>query len=106
MVMKARHWILAVAGIALALPAPASAAQGDPEVIIYRFPGVMDSGGLASQGIATTFHCTNFSGVTENIRFVTRGVPTSGLSATSFSQSRTFRHLRHQHTKPRFTLTF
>jgi hypothetical protein len=33
----------------------------------------MDNGGADNIGVATSFHCTNFSGVTENIRFVTRG---------------------------------
>ena len=70
--MKAIHWITAVAALAFGLPAPASAAVGDPEVIIYRFPGVLDDGGAANAGVATLFHCTNFSGVTETVRFVTR----------------------------------
>jgi hypothetical protein len=42
------------------------------ELILYRFPGVTDSGHGPNQGVATVFHCTNFSGVTETIRFVTR----------------------------------
>jgi hypothetical protein len=65
--MKAIHWIIAAAAFASVLPAPADAATFDPEVIIYRFPGVTDNAGMA-----TVFFCTNFSGVTENIRFVTR----------------------------------
>jgi hypothetical protein len=68
--MKAINWIIAAA--ALAFVQPAQAAQTDPEVIIYRFPGVTDNGGPAFTGVATVFHCTNFSGVTETIRFVTR----------------------------------
>jgi hypothetical protein len=47
-------------------------AKSDPEVIIYRFPGVFDDGSGDNLGVATVFHCTNFSGVTENLRFVTR----------------------------------
>ena len=71
--MKAIHWIIAAAALAFAQTTPASALGiNDPEVIIYRFPGVFDSGHTAVQGTATSFHCTNFSGVTENIRFVTR----------------------------------
>ena len=70
--MKACHWMVAVAGIAFGLPAPASAAVGSPEVILYRFPGVLDQGGAEFTGVVTAFHCTNFSGVTETIRFVTR----------------------------------
>jgi hypothetical protein len=68
--MKAIHWIIAAAAFAIAQPV--QAAQGDPEVIIYRFPGVRDDGGNPGAGVATVFHCTNFSGVTETIRFVTR----------------------------------
>src|SRR5262252_331017 len=71
--MKAIHWIVAAAALAYSLPAPATAATSDPEVIIYRFPGVYDDGGPTNNGVATVFHCTNFSGVTENIRIVTRG---------------------------------
>src|SRR5262249_22629115 len=51
---------------------PALAATTDPEVLIYRFPGVRDDGGGDNAGVATVFHCTNFSGVTEHIRWVTR----------------------------------
>jgi hypothetical protein len=51
---------------------PGQAAVGDPELILYRFPGVTDNGGGANSGVATVFHCTNFSGVAEHIRFVTR----------------------------------
>src|SRR5262245_22827102 len=70
--MKAIHWIIAAVGLAFVLPVPAWAAIGDPEVIIYRVPGVRDDGGAADVGVATVFHCTNFSGVDETIRFVTR----------------------------------
>jgi hypothetical protein len=70
--MKAIYWIIAAAALALVQPTPASAAAGGPEVIIYRFPGVRDDGGPSSIGVATVFHCTNFSGVPETIRFVTR----------------------------------
>jgi hypothetical protein len=63
--MKAIHWTIAAA--ALAFVQPAQAGVNDPEIILYRFPGVLDG-----FGSATVFHCTNFSGVMENIRFVTR----------------------------------
>src|SRR5262245_39382790 len=69
--MKAIHWI-AAAALSFVQVAPASAGVNDPEVIIYRFPGVRDNGGANNAGVATVFHCTNFSGVSENIRFVTR----------------------------------
>ena len=71
--MNSVHSIIAALGLAFVLPAPASAATTDPEVIIYRFPGVRDDGNNDNVGVATVFHCTNFSGVTETIRFVTRG---------------------------------
>jgi len=66
--MKAIHWIIA----ALACVQPAQAATTDPETLIYRFPGVFDSGDPDNTGVATVFFCTNFSGVLENVRIVTR----------------------------------
>jgi len=60
------------AALAIGMATPASAATSDPEVIVYRFPGVTDSGSGPGFGVATVFHCTNFSGVDENIRFATR----------------------------------
>jgi len=82
--MKAFQHVIAVAAIATGLSAPASAAQSDPEVIIYRFPGVRDSGTGANTGVATAFHCTNFSGVTEIIRFATRDFAGTLLSNQAF----------------------
>src|SRR4051812_36080540 len=70
--MKKIQSMLVSAALAIAMAAPAAAGLTDPEVIIYRFPGVRDNGGAANVGTATAFHCTNFSGVTENTRFVTR----------------------------------
>ena len=63
-----KHARFAIIAIALSVPAAAQAATTDPEVIIYRFPGVRDDG----SGVVTVFHCTNFSGATETLRFVTR----------------------------------
>jgi hypothetical protein len=74
--MKSLRLMVAVA--ALAFTMPAQAAQVDPEVIIYRVSGVLDDG--ISNGTATSFHCTNFSGVAENVRFVVRG-PTAVILA-------------------------
>src|SRR5262249_10837221 len=74
--MKAIHWIIAAA--ALAYAQPVQAVVGDPEVLIYRFPGVRDDGGNASGvGFATVFHCPNFSGSTETARFATRASDTT-----------------------------
>jgi len=86
--MKAIHWIIAAA--ALVFVQPAQAAQTDPEVIIYRFPGVRDDGGAVFAGTATVFHCTNFSGVDEIIRWVTRDSAGGLLDNTFFGIS----HLR------------
>jgi hypothetical protein len=55
------------AALAIGMAAPAVAGVNDPEILIYRFPGVRDSGNAG-----TVFFCTNFSGVDETIRFVTR----------------------------------
>jgi hypothetical protein len=63
---------LIAAALAMGMAAPVSAAQTDPEVIIYRFPGVVDDGSPVGAGVATAFHCTNFSGVTETLRIVVR----------------------------------
>jgi len=91
--MKAIHWIIAAG--AFASVQPTQAGINDPEVIIYRFPGVFDDGGVANSGVATVFHCTNFSGATENIRLATRdaggilkqnfALPVSHLSTHSWS---------------------
>src|SRR5262245_14202708 len=83
--MKAIHWIIAAAALACSLPAPASAAVGSPEVIIYRFPGVYDDGSFDFVGTATVFSCTNFSGVTEILRFVTRQFDGALLQNTTLS---------------------
>jgi len=70
-VMKAIYWTIAAAALTFVQAAPSSAGQSDPETIIYRFPGVVDKQGVGA-GEATVFHCTNFSGVSENIRIVIR----------------------------------
>ena len=70
--MKTVQSVLVAAAVAIGMAVPASAGINDPEVIIYRFPGVTDNGNGPGFGVATVFHCTNFSGANENIRFVTR----------------------------------
>jgi hypothetical protein len=66
--MKSLRCMIAVA--ALAFTVPAQAGINDPEVIIYRVSSVLDDG--MSNGTATSFHCTNFSGVNEIVRIVVR----------------------------------
>jgi len=92
--MKAIHSIIAAAALAFVLPAAANAAATDPEVILYRFSGVLDNGGGIGAGVATAFHCTNFSGVPETVRIVIRD-SNAGLAANSafglnHLQTRTF----------------
>jgi hypothetical protein len=77
--MKTIHSMIAALGLALVLPAAADAATTDPEVIIYRFPGVADD---VAAGFSTVFYCTNFSGATESIRFATR--QSNGALLTNF----------------------
>src|SRR5262249_48637574 len=83
--MKGIHWIVAAA--ALSFVQPASAATTDPEVIIYRFPNASDDGGLDFAGRATVFGCTNFSGATETIRFVTRASNVTLLTNLNFTMN-------------------
>src|SRR5262249_31529304 len=83
--------------------APADAAQTDPEVIIYRFTGVRDNGddvpvlinvdlpictSCNRASVVTVFTCTNFSGATETIRFVTR----DSIGNIGANVTRTVRH--------------
>jgi hypothetical protein len=54
------------------LTAETQAGVNDPLQVIYLFSGVKDNGGGAGVGVATSVHCTNFSGATENLQFVVR----------------------------------
>jgi hypothetical protein len=93
--MKIVHSMIAVAVLALTLPA--QAAVGDPEVILYRGSGLADNGPGGST--VTTISCTPFSGVNENIRVVVRNLTgdivankagvTSHLNTAVFSTSDT-----------------
>jgi len=74
--MKAIQSLVVSAALAIGMATPALAAQSDPEVLIYRFPLVLDD-----LFAATVFGCTNFSGATENIRMVTRSA--NGALATN-----------------------
>src|SRR5262249_23756830 len=71
-IMKTSRSVLVAAALAVGTAAPAVGGGLDPEVIIYRFAGVRDSGSADNAGVATVFHCTNFSNDIQNIRFVTR----------------------------------
>jgi len=94
--MQAIHAM--IAAVALSFVQPAQAATTDPEVLIYRFPGVFDNGGDDFIGTATLFSCTNFSGVPENIRLVTRsgtGTLVNNISVTDVAHLTTLTRSTH-----------
>ena len=61
---------LAAAAVAAALAQPASAITFPSLTTIYVGSGVLSNSGPADTGEATTFHCTNVSGITATIRFL------------------------------------
>jgi hypothetical protein len=79
--------------------ASAPAVAGGAEILLYRFPGVRDDGGGDNVGVATSFHCTNFSGVNETIRIVVRNGPGVLLTNTVVNIS----HLQTQTISTHFT---
>src|SRR4051812_40771602 len=99
--MKSIRSMIAALALAFVLPAAAGAATTDPEVIIYRFPGVVDDGD-GNAGIATIFNCTNFSGTTETVRFATRS--TSGTLIGNVTV--TIQHLATKTASTHNTLAF
>ena len=98
--MNGLRWVIAVATVAFITPA--QAATTDPEVILYRVSGVSDSGGNANTGVATSFHCTNFSGVTETVRIVLRAKTATLLTNVAF----TVQHLETHTTSTKATNLF
>jgi hypothetical protein len=83
--MKFIHSVIAALALAsFVLPATAQIVPIVPaEFILYRFSGVTNQQN-AGNPLATSFHCTNFSGATESIRFVTRN------SAGGFTTNKAF----------------
>ena len=61
---------LAAAALFIALAPPASAITFPSLTTIYVGSGVRDNGAGDITGVATTFHCTNVSGVTVSIRYL------------------------------------
>jgi len=53
-----------------ATPMTAYAGVNDPLQPLYLYSGARDNGGGAGTGVATSVHCTNFSGATEKIQYV------------------------------------
>jgi hypothetical protein len=65
----------------LGVVACADAATTDPIKVIYRVSGVRDSGDAMNVGRATSFNCSNFSGVSERVVIQVRN-PGGQLLAT------------------------
>jgi len=61
---------VAASALTAALAQPASAVTFPSLTTIYIGSGVHDNGGATNAGTATTFHCSNVSGVTAQIRFL------------------------------------
>src|SRR5262245_14756797 len=56
-----------VAGMVLAEAAPAKAQAMQ---LLYIYSGVTDNGAAANVGVATSFHCSNFSGADQSVQVV------------------------------------
>jgi hypothetical protein len=66
--------------------APQADARAFPALTpIYRITGIRDNGGAPQAGIATVFHCSNPTGVTQQVRFVVRGFTNSLVANATFS---------------------
>jgi hypothetical protein len=53
-------------------PVLAPRLAGDPQVLLYRYTGIRNLV-VTNGGVATAFHCTNFSGLPEELRIQVRG---------------------------------
>jgi hypothetical protein len=61
---------LTAIALAATLAQPASAITFPSLTTIYVGTGVLDSGGADNTGTATTFFCSNVSGITAQVRFL------------------------------------
>jgi hypothetical protein len=59
-----------LAATTIAAGAPAGAITFSKLTTIYIGNGIRDNGGALNEGIATSFHCANVSGLTANVRFL------------------------------------
>jgi hypothetical protein len=57
---------IAAAPLAGAIPAHAQT----PNTLLYLYSGLRDNGGASQTGVASTVHCSNFSGVTVAVQFL------------------------------------
>ena len=60
-------------------------AVGDPLIPLYAISGVRDNGASSEAGVATTFHCTSLSTVTETVQFTVRNFNGDKITAPSFN---------------------
>jgi hypothetical protein len=79
-----------IVALAAAVFAALVVSSGEAETLplntpIYVGSGVYDSGSGAGNGAATSFHCTNVSGVSANLRFLLLGP--AGNTLGSFNRS-------------------
>ena len=100
--MKLMSSVVVVAILSAILPTQAQERAGrgsstgaplattDPLKLIYRVSGVSDNGGAGNTGVATAFLCTNFSKVTETVRFVIRDFDGSKKSDQTYSAMSSF----------------
>ena len=65
---------LAALGLTAAIAQPATAITFPSLTTIYVGTGVRDDGAGSNLGIATTFNCSNVSGVTAQVRFLVLGI--------------------------------
>ena len=70
--------------LAATLAQPAAAVTFPTLTTIYVGSGVTDNGGGENMGIATTFICTNVSGVTTTIRFLVLSSSGASLGFSTF----------------------
>ena len=72
-----------VAGMVLVETASAQAQQA-----LYLYMGVTDDGNAANTGVATSFHCSNFSGATATIQIVV--IAQDGTTVVANKSTNTF----------------
>jgi hypothetical protein len=73
--------LAALTAAALSVAQPASATTFATLTTIYVGSGVLDNGFGAGNGTATSFHCTNASGLTAQLRFLLLGPGGNALGA-------------------------
>jgi len=83
--MKKSSFGIAFVASAFTIAPTASAATFPSLTTIYIGTGVRDNGGTVHAGTATTFHCSNVSGVSTSVRFLV--LYHTGSVAVSFTRT-------------------